>query len=76
MAADLPDPAATVVLTAAFSGFRRGEIRGMRWENLEHNEPLAFYRVSQSIWNGIATEPKTTKSKIACLDHRHASDAG
>jgi integrase len=63
MAAVLPEPAATVVLTAAFSGLRRGEIRGMKWENLERGEPLAFYRVSQSIWNGIATEPKTKKSK-------------
>jgi integrase len=63
MAAILPAPAATVVLTAAFSGLRRGEIRGMRWENLERGEPLAFYRVSQSIWNGIVTEPKTTKSR-------------
>ena len=63
MVAVLPEPAATVVLTAAFTGLRRGEIRGMRWENLESGEPLAFYRVSQSIWKGFATEPKTTKSK-------------
>jgi integrase len=63
MAAVLPEPAATVVLTAAFTGFRHGEILGMRWENLERGEPLAFYRVSQSIWHGIATEPKTAKSK-------------
>jgi len=51
------------VLTAAFSGLRRGEIRGMRWENLESGDPLAFYRVSQSIWKGFVTEPKTAKSK-------------
>jgi integrase len=63
MVAALPEPAATVVLTAAFTGLRRGEIRGMRWENLESGEPLGFYRVSQSIWNGIVTEPKTAKSK-------------
>jgi integrase len=63
MVAALPEPAATVVLTAAFTGLRRGEIRGMRWECLESGEPLAFYRVTQSIWNGIATEPKTAKSK-------------
>jgi integrase len=63
MVAVLPEAAATVVLTAAFTGLRRGEIRGMRWENLESGEPLAFYRVSQSIWKGIVTEPKTAKSK-------------
>jgi integrase len=63
MVAALPEPAATVVLTAAFTGLRRGEIRGMRWENLESGDPLAFYRVSQSIWKGYVTEPKTAKSK-------------
>jgi integrase len=63
MAAALPEPAAAIVLTAAFTGLRRGEIRGMLWENLERGEPLSFYRVSQSIWHGIATEPKTSKSK-------------
>jgi integrase len=63
MVAALPEPAATVVLTAAFTGLRRGEIRGMRWENLERGKPLAFYRVSQSIWKGFVTEPKTAKSK-------------
>jgi len=63
MVAALPEPAATVVLTAAFTGFRHGEILGMVWQNLEPSEPLAFYRVSQSIWHGIATEPKTKKSK-------------
>jgi integrase len=63
MVAALPEPAATVVLTAAFTGLRRGEIRGMSWQDLESGEPLAFYRVSQSIWKGIATEPKTAKSQ-------------
>ena len=64
MAAVLPEPAATVVLTAAFSGLRRGEIRGMRWECLESGEPLAFYCVSQSIWNGRATCGNPTSGPI------------
>jgi integrase len=29
----LPEPAATVVATAAFTGARRGELRGFRWED-------------------------------------------
>jgi integrase len=29
----LPEPAATIFATAAFTGLRRGEIRGLRWEN-------------------------------------------
>ena len=35
----------------------------MTWESLESGDPLSFYRVSQSIWKGIVTEPKTAKSK-------------
>lgn len=68
--AALPEPAATVVLTAAFTGLMRGEIRGMRWENLESGEPLPFFRVTQSIWKGFVTTPKTAKSKAP--DHRDA----
>ena len=29
----LPEPAATIFATAAFAGLRRGEIRGLRWED-------------------------------------------
>lgn len=65
MVVALTEPAATVVLTAAFTGFRRGELRGMLWQNLEPATAtsLATYCVSRSIWNGIATDPKTSKSK-------------
>ena len=65
MVAALPEPAATVVLTAAFTGFRRGELRGMVWEKLEPatETSLATDSVSRSVWNGIATDPKTSKSK-------------
>ena len=31
----VPEPAATAIATAAFTGARRGEIRGMLWENYE-----------------------------------------
>lgn len=65
MIAALPPLAGTVVATAALTGLRRGEIRGMVWENFDQggNGMPISYRVSQSIWNGIATEPKTAKSK-------------
>jgi integrase len=59
----LPELAATVVLVAAFTGLRVGEIQGMRWENLEPGEPFASYSVTQSIWRGRAVPPKTVKSK-------------
>ena len=44
---------------AAFTGARRGELRGMFWENYRDGESL----VARSIWNGITTDPKSRKSK-------------
>ena len=55
----LPEPAATIVATAAFTGLRRGEIRGLLWENYNGHE----LRVTQSVWNSTVDEPKTVKSK-------------
>jgi len=48
-----------LIATAAFTGARRGELRGMFWENYRDGELL----VARSIWNGITTEPKSRKSK-------------
>jgi integrase len=61
MLAVIPDPAATVIATAAFTGARRGEIRGMSWENYKDGEML----ITQSVWQGHITEPKSEKSKAA-----------
>ncbi len=58
MLAALPEPAATIVATAAYTGLRRGELRGLRWENIRDGEIL----VGCSVWNGISTKPKTKKS--------------
>jgi hypothetical protein len=44
---------------AAFTGARRGELRGMFWENYRDGELL----IARSIWNGITTDPKSRKSK-------------
>lgn len=55
----LGQPAATVVATAAFTGMRKGELRGFLWEN--YNEGAIW--VSQSVWESIVDEPKTQKSK-------------
>ena len=43
----------------AFTGLRKGEIRGLLWENY-HGATIS---VSQSVWQGFVTEPKTQKSK-------------
>ena len=55
----LPEPAATAIATAAFTGMRRGELRGLLWENYSGTEIW----VTQSVWESIVTEPKTRKSK-------------
>ena len=49
----------TVVAVAAFSGLRKGEILGLRWENW-HDGALW---VKESFWRGDFTEPKSPKSK-------------
>jgi len=36
----VPEPAATMLAVAAFTGARRGEIRGMAWENYRDGELL------------------------------------
>jgi integrase len=61
----LPEPAATVVAVAGFTGLRRGELRGLRWEDYTpaSNGSMATLRIARSIWRRYETEPKTTKSK-------------
>jgi len=64
----LPEPASTVVATAAFSGLRLGELRGARWEDYEssgESDSLGMLHVNRSIWRGHIGEPKTKASKKA-----------
>lgn len=55
----VPEPASTIIAAAAYTGARRGELRGMYWENYQNGELL----IARSIWNGITTDPKSRKSK-------------
>jgi integrase len=55
----LPEPASTIVAVAAFTGVRKGELRGFLWENYDGEHVL----ISQSFWRGHALEPKTRQSK-------------
>jgi len=55
----LPEPAATVIAVAAFTGVRKGELRGFLWENYDGEQVL----ISQSFWRGHAFEPKTRQSR-------------
>ena len=59
MDAALPEPASTMIFTAAFTGTTRGELCGMRWENFRDGH----MRIKDSIWNGITTDPKSKQSK-------------
>jgi integrase len=61
MLAVLPEPAWTVVLTAALTGLRKGEIRGLAWEDFAGTE----LTVNRSVWNSTVNEPKTRRSQAA-----------
>jgi integrase len=61
MLAILPEPAATVVAMAAFTGARKGELRGLTGENYDGSE----IRVMKSVWRSHVDEPKRPKSKAA-----------
>lgn len=53
------EPARTILLTAAFSGLRQGEIRGLRWSDYDG----AVLHVRRSVWNkGVINPPKTVSS--------------
>jgi integrase len=54
----LPEPASTIFATAAFTGLRKSEIRGLLWENFCGEELW----VTQSVWERFVSEPKTTES--------------
>ncbi len=55
----LPELAATIVAAAAFTGARKGELRGFLWEDYDGEQ----IRISQSYWRGHVQEPKTKKSE-------------
>lgn len=54
----LPEPARTAVAVAAFTGLRRSELRGIRWQDF-HGDEL---HVSCTVWNSHLSEPKTRAS--------------
>ena len=62
----LSEPSATAVATAAFTGLRLGELRGLTWESYElaqDEESLGWLNVTQSVWRTTVGDPKTAKSK-------------
>src|SRR5450631_1612857 len=62
----LSEPSATAVATAAFTGLRLGELRGLTWESFEpaqDEESLGWLNVTRSVWRSTVGDPKTAKSK-------------
>jgi integrase len=59
----LEEPAATVVALAAFSGLRKSEIQGLRWEDLKDNE----LHVQRTAWRPthVVEQTKTEASRGA-----------
>lgn len=54
----VPPGIAPIVAAAAFTGARKGELRGFQWENYDGEQ----IRITQSVWRGHIGEPKTAKS--------------
>jgi integrase len=55
----LPEPAATAVAVAAFTGARKGEIRGFLWEDYDESAIM----VKHAVWRSHVDEPKRERSK-------------
>jgi len=56
--AALPEPAATAFAVAHLRGARRGEMRGLYWENYRDDA----IHIARSAWHSHLSEPKTRKS--------------
>jgi integrase len=61
----LQEPSVTVVATAAFTGLRSGEVRGLTWDAYDPGvgDSFGVIRVLHSVWRGCVGEPKNKRSK-------------
>ena len=55
----LPEPAATIVAAAAFTGARKGEVRGFRWEKYDGEQ----IRISQSFWRATRLSRRLERAR-------------
>ncbi|HTA59498.1 MAG TPA: tyrosine-type recombinase/integrase [Candidatus Baltobacteraceae bacterium] len=55
----LPEPSRTVVFTAALTGLRVSELKGLRWEDFDGDSLL----IQRSVWSGKVADTKTLASK-------------
>jgi integrase len=71
MLAVLAEPTRTVVLTAAFTGLRKSELLGLRWQDFDGNH----LSVNRSVWNGIENQPKRRSSRAPVPIVRQLAEA-
>jgi integrase len=71
MLAMLDEPARTVVLTAALTGLRKSELRGLTWDSFDGKE----LSVTRSVWNSTVSEPKTRRSRSPIPVVKQLADA-
>jgi integrase len=71
MLAILEEPIRTVVLTAALTGLRKSELRGLTWDSFDGKE----LSVTRSVWNSTVSEPKTRRSRSPIPVVRQLADA-
>jgi integrase len=71
MVALLHEPARTVVLTAAWTGLRKSELRGLTWADFDGKE----LTVRRSVWNSTVNEPKTRRSRVPIPVVKHLAEA-
>jgi len=57
----LPEPSRTVVFTAALTGLRLSELKGLRWEDFDGDQVM----VQRAVWQGRVSETKTLSSRAA-----------
>lgn len=55
----LPEPDRTLVATAAFTGLRKSELRGLHWQDYDG----ATLTITRSLWRGFLGEPKSRASR-------------
>ena len=67
----LEEPARTVVLCAVFTGLRKSELWGLRWDDFDGKE----LSVRRSVWNGLESETKTPRSRAHIPVVRQLADA-
>ncbi len=71
MLTPLGEPAWTAVLTAALTGLRKSELRGLTWADFDGGA----LTVRRSVWNSTVSEPKTKRSRSPIPVVKQLADA-